>query len=86
MAKLGRLLQQFDEHRLPVHITPVARHMFEAIAEALPDPVGTVIRQFLDPAMTDQVLNLLGNNGQFFDTCFTTWLLRLSSTAARNST
>jgi len=42
--------------------------MFEAIAEALPDPVGTVIRQFLDPAMTDQVLNLLGNNGQFFDT------------------
>jgi acetylornithine deacetylase/succinyl-diaminopimelate desuccinylase-like protein len=67
MAKLGKLLQQIDEHRLPVHITPVARQMFEAMAEGLPTPVGDILRQLLDPAMTDQVLDMLGDNGRLFD-------------------
>lgn len=67
MAQLGRLLQRLERRRLPVHITPVARHMFEAIAAALPLPTSAIIRQLLNPARTDAVLRLLGPRGQVFD-------------------
>ena len=70
MAKLARLLQRLDQHRLPVHITPVARQMVEAMASALPFPLGIVLRQLVNPILTDTVLNLLGEKGRMFEPLF----------------
>ena len=67
MAKLGNLLQQLDQHSLPVHITPVARQMIGTMASALPFPSNLVLRQLLNPRLTDTVLKLLGTKGQVFD-------------------
>lgn len=67
MAKLGHLLQQLDQHRLPAHITPVARQMIETMTSALPFPSNLVLRQLLNPSLTDTVLKLLGTKGQVFD-------------------
>ena len=67
MAKLGHLLRQLDRHRLPVHITPVARRMIESITAALPMPGRVVLGQLLNPALTDGVLRLLGAGGTTFD-------------------
>ena len=60
MAKLGALLTALDQEKLPVHITPVARQMIEAVADALPDATGDVLRQLLDPEQTDAALEMLG--------------------------
>ena len=67
MSRLARLLQQLDENHLPVHVTPVARQMFETMASALPFPSGLVLRQLLKPTLADHVLKLLGERGRTFD-------------------
>ena len=67
MAKLATLLQTLDQHRLPVHVTPVARQMLESIAAAVPSPLSSAFLQLLDPAQTDDVLNLFGPQGSIFD-------------------
>jgi acetylornithine deacetylase/succinyl-diaminopimelate desuccinylase-like protein len=67
MARLARLLQTFDRNRLPVHITPVVRAMIEAVAKALPTPNGPLLRQLLNPRLTDRVLDLMGERGKLFD-------------------
>jgi acetylornithine deacetylase/succinyl-diaminopimelate desuccinylase-like protein len=67
MAKLGDLLQKLDRHRLPVHITPAARMMFEAVGRALPFPAGMLIRQLLNPALTDRILGMMGDQGRLFE-------------------
>jgi acetylornithine deacetylase/succinyl-diaminopimelate desuccinylase-like protein len=67
MAKLARLLQQLDRHRLPVHVTPVARQMVESIAGLLPSPRALVLRQVLNPALTNRVLDLMGTTGEILD-------------------
>ena len=66
MAKLARMLRLLDEQRLPVHITPVARMFFQALAEALggDDNVG---HRLLDPARTDATLDALGEEGLMFN-------------------
>ncbi len=64
MAKLARILRILDRKRLPVHITPVARQMIAGISDALPFPQNLVLRQLLNPALTDRVLNLLGDKGE----------------------
>ena len=66
-AKLGKLLQQLDLHRLPVHITSVLRQMLETMASALPTSVASFLHQLLDPTLTDKVLDQLGPQGQLFD-------------------
>jgi len=68
MARLARLLQSLDQHRLPVHVTPVARQMLEAIAAVVPSPMSSAFQQLLDPALTDTVLDQLGPQGSMFDT------------------
>lgn len=60
MARLGQLLGRLDRQRLPVHITPPAREMIESMAEALPTGQGLVLRQLLNPWLTDRVLDLIG--------------------------
>jgi acetylornithine deacetylase/succinyl-diaminopimelate desuccinylase-like protein len=66
-AKLGRFLQQLDERRLPVHITSVPQQMVENLASKLSSTVGPLLRQLLDPAQTDSVLDAMGLQGQVFD-------------------
>jgi len=70
MTRLARLLQRLDRHRLPVHITPVARQMVEAMASALPFPSGIFLRRLLNPSLTDTVLKLLGEKGRMFEALF----------------
>jgi len=67
MARLASLLQSLDQRRLPVHITPVARQMLEAIAAVVPSPMSSAFQQLLDPALTDAVLDQLGPQGSMFD-------------------
>jgi len=64
MAKLARVLDTLDRKRLPVHITPVARAMITGIADALPFPQNVVLRQLLNPALTDRLLDMLGDRGE----------------------
>ena len=67
MARLAKLLQSLDQHRLPVHVTPVARQMLESIAAAVPSPMSSAFLQLLDPALTDTVLDQLGPQGLILD-------------------
>jgi acetylornithine deacetylase/succinyl-diaminopimelate desuccinylase-like protein len=70
MAKLGRILRRLERHRLPVHITPVTRQMIEAMAARLPLPGRVVVRRLLHPALTDRVLDALGDAGRTFEPLF----------------
>jgi acetylornithine deacetylase/succinyl-diaminopimelate desuccinylase-like protein len=67
MARLARLLQTLDRNRLPVHITPVARAMIEAMAKTLPAANGPLLRQLLNARLTDRILDALGERGKLFD-------------------
>jgi acetylornithine deacetylase/succinyl-diaminopimelate desuccinylase-like protein len=67
MARLAKLLRALDRRRLPVHVTPVTRHMIEHVAAELPAPAGVVLRGLLDRRVTDRVLDLLGERGRVFD-------------------
>jgi acetylornithine deacetylase/succinyl-diaminopimelate desuccinylase-like protein len=67
MARLAKLLQSLDQHRLPVHVTPVARQMLESIAAAAPSPMSSAFLQLLDPALTDAILDQFGPQGSMFD-------------------
>ncbi len=64
MAKLARLLQQLERKRLPVHVTPVARQMIESMAPVFPLPTSLILRQLLNPRLTDQLLGLLGTSAK----------------------
>lgn len=55
------------EHRLPVHITPVAREQIRTIAQGLPPPLKQIVMQLLIPGLTDSVLGLLGSQAKMFD-------------------
>lgn len=66
-ARLGGMLTTLDQKRLPVHITPQARLMFETISDALSFPTSLILRQLLSPALTDRVLDLLGAQAETFD-------------------
>ncbi|MEO7022488.1 MAG: M20/M25/M40 family metallo-hydrolase [Ktedonobacteraceae bacterium] len=67
MAKLGRMLQQLDSQRLPVHIVPVVEMMIKGIAEAMPEPLHSLLMQLLDPQQTNGVLDMLGSVGETLD-------------------
>jgi acetylornithine deacetylase/succinyl-diaminopimelate desuccinylase-like protein len=67
MGKLGRLLQRLDRRRLPVHVTPVARSMIEAIAADVPATLAVPLRGLLVPTLTDRLLDAFGERGRIFD-------------------
>lgn len=67
VGQLGRLLQRLDRRRLPVHITPVARSMIEAIAAEVPAPVALPLRGLLQPRLTDGLLATMGDRSALFD-------------------
>ncbi len=66
MAKLARTLQILDQRSLPVHITPAVRTMLNAMANALSTPTRLILRQLLNPHLTDFLLNLLGSQASLF--------------------
>jgi acetylornithine deacetylase/succinyl-diaminopimelate desuccinylase-like protein len=70
MARLSELLSKIDRHRLPVHVTPAARLMVEAMASSLGGVSGLVLGQLLNPQLTNGVLKLLGERGRLFDPLF----------------
>ena len=67
MAKLARLLLKLDKKRLPVHITPTTRLIFRTMASALGGLNGLILGQLTNPALTNIVLDLLGERGHVFD-------------------
>ncbi len=67
MGKLGRLLDRLDRRRLPVHVTPVARSMVEAIAADVPATLAVPLRGLLAPRLTDRLLDAFGERGRIFD-------------------
>jgi acetylornithine deacetylase/succinyl-diaminopimelate desuccinylase-like protein len=64
MAALAQVLRRLDRRRLPVHVTPPARLMLQALAAHLPFPQGTVLRQLLNPAVARVMLPRLGSLGR----------------------
>jgi acetylornithine deacetylase/succinyl-diaminopimelate desuccinylase-like protein len=67
MGKLGRLLQRLDSRRLPVHVTPVARSMVQAIAADVPATLAVPLKGLLVPRLTDRLLDAFGERGRIFD-------------------
>lgn len=67
MAGLSKILNILDKRRLPVHITSPVRKMIRSLASNMPFPANVILRQLLNPVMTDLILNLLGDNGKLFD-------------------
>lgn len=63
MAKLSEVLRTLDRERLPVHLLPVTKHMIKTLSEGLPLAQGIFLRRLLNPALTNHVLDLLGDQG-----------------------
>nr|MDQ2888586.1 M20/M25/M40 family metallo-hydrolase [Chloroflexota bacterium] len=66
-AKLGRLLQQLNQHRLPVHIIETTRQMLQTISATIGGPTGEQFGQLLDPTRTDATLDALSEQRQIID-------------------
>ncbi len=66
MARLAQFLQQLDSHQLPIHVTPAARLMFNAMSSALGGLNGLFLGQLTNPALAENILNMLGDNARVF--------------------
>ena len=60
MAKLGRILTQLNNNKLPVHITPPARLMVEGMAQAAGGATALLMRGLLNPKLNPSIINALG--------------------------
>ena len=68
MAKMGKALVALDEKRLPVHISAVTERMINIIASHLSEQEGSYFKQLLDPAKTDDIIEIIKDRtGNFFD-------------------
>lgn len=67
MAKLSQVLRRLDKKRLPVHITPAARLMFDAVASASGGVKKLVLGQLTNPLFTNMVLDAMGEHSRPFD-------------------
>ena len=67
MSQLARFLWRLEARRLPVHVTPAARQMVEAVAAELPFPAGAVLHRALKPALIGGVLRLWGKQGRLIE-------------------
>jgi len=66
MAQLSKFLKALEDHDLPVHITPPARMMVEAMASELGGMQGWLLSQLLNPSLTGSILKTLGSRGRTF--------------------
>jgi acetylornithine deacetylase/succinyl-diaminopimelate desuccinylase-like protein len=64
MAKAAKLLSTLDKKRLPVHVTPVVRQTLETMSAHLSFPTSTLLRQLLNPLLTDRILDAMGPRGR----------------------
>jgi acetylornithine deacetylase/succinyl-diaminopimelate desuccinylase-like protein len=67
MAKLAKTLQRLDRQSTPIHFTEVARQSIGVIANTLSFPSNIVLRQLLNPKLSNRVLRLLGVQGEVFE-------------------
>jgi len=67
MSRLSRVLWRLEHRRLPVHVTPVAKRMIDGIAAELAGPLGAMVRQLANPALTDRLLDAAGATARIFD-------------------
>jgi acetylornithine deacetylase/succinyl-diaminopimelate desuccinylase-like protein len=67
MGKLGRVLSALDRGRLPVRVTPVVETMVAAMTAELPLAFALPLRGLLRPALTNRLLDLLGERVAMFD-------------------
>jgi len=70
VARLAEFLRRLDTRRLPVHITPPARVMLQAMAASLNGVSGLLPRLLMRPNLADITLRLLGERGRIFDPLF----------------
>ena len=66
MAQLSKFLKALDENDLPIHVTPPAKMMVDAMASALGGAQGLILGQLTNPTLTDFVLKTLGARGRTF--------------------
>jgi acetylornithine deacetylase/succinyl-diaminopimelate desuccinylase-like protein len=64
MAKLGDVLRTLDRQQPPVHIIPLVREWFEAMAAELPRGPALLLRRMLDPRTADLAARALGARGR----------------------
>ena len=70
MARLAEVLNRLEERRLPIHATPAARMMVEAIGAELTPPASLLFRAMPRPALTGAALKLMGKRGSVFGPLF----------------
>ncbi|MBC2716477.1 MAG: M20/M25/M40 family metallo-hydrolase [Desulfobacteraceae bacterium] len=66
MSKMGQFINKISSSNLSPHITAIPRQMVQTIASAMPMPAGLILRQLLNPVLTEKVLKLLGPKGDKF--------------------
>ncbi|NDJ51976.1 MAG: M20/M25/M40 family metallo-hydrolase [Chloroflexi bacterium] len=62
MERLSQVLADLTTKRLPIHVTPVARLMIEALARELGGLQGLALHQLLNPTLAQALLNLLSES------------------------
>ena len=62
-AKLARVLGRLERRPLPVHVTPVAKEMFQSVSSSLSFPLSGLFRLLLRPATTGLALKAMGVPG-----------------------
>lgn len=65
-AKLARVLGRLERRPLPVHVTPVAKEMFQSVSSSLSFPLSGLFRLLLRPATTGLALKAMGSQGLLF--------------------
>lgn len=70
MSGLSRFLQRVQSRELPIHVTPEARMMFQAIGKHVPIPARAGMAALLNPHFTALTLRLLGPRGRTFSPLF----------------
>lgn len=67
MGRLARVLDRLERFPMPVHVTPVPREMFQAVASHVSWPAGFALRRLLNPSLTNPTLKLMGDKAVAFD-------------------
>jgi len=67
MAKLARVLQTFNDNRLPYHLLPVVKQMFLLMAENAEPPFSNWFRDLTIPDKASATLEHMGIYGRLFE-------------------
>jgi acetylornithine deacetylase/succinyl-diaminopimelate desuccinylase-like protein len=67
MRKLADVLRTLDRKEPPVHIIPLVREWFEAMAAELPRPQASLLRRLLDARTADFAVRALGARGRLLN-------------------